>query len=538
MLYFYYGDSMKFKNKHFVYIIFIFLVSFIALFPKIIFPYLQVNDTAYHVGNIISSFDTLKNKFIIGDILPNIIGNYGYGTRLFYSNFSQTICTYIMKLLNVDVFISLKIFHLLTLFFSGVSMYYLCIRLFKDKKLSFLSSVIYLLFPFHISEMLFRDSIAEELLFIFIPIIILSYTYLFEDRKKFLFLFVFGYVCGMLSHLMMMVYFSFFSLIFYIFNYKKICNKKNLLSLLVACIFILLIMSPWLYTLLYFKINGNYLVFIDGIMANGIYKYTLYYHFFDYFHLKETLSFYFDFIVLFLIYIYIKNYKKIDFPLKKFITLFIVISFITTTKLFPWDLLPVSFRIIQFPFRNLVFVCVGVSIITGYSYKYISSKIKVSTIILFMLFFSFIFNVPTYFKSYNKVSLSNFNYSYALGNQKEYLPLNAYKNFSYISNNYEINVDSGKTKIIKDKVNYLVFSVSDDTKVELPRIFYYGYELKDVNGKIYKIKESSRGLIEANIKKGTYKLKYVGLKNRNYLYYISIISSLSLLIYVFKKNKQ
>ena len=69
-------------------------------------------------------------------------------------------------------------------------------------------------------------------------------------------------------YLVLMVYITFFVGLYLLFNIKKVFQKKNLLSFVIASLIILAVSSPMLVRLLEHKMNGNYVVFSGSGIGN------------------------------------------------------------------------------------------------------------------------------------------------------------------------------------------------------------------------------------------------------------------------------
>ena len=102
-----------------------------------------------------------------------------------------------------------------------------------------------------------------------------------------------------------------------------------------------------------------------------------------------------------------------------------------------------------------------------------------------------------------------------MGHSLEYLPVNT-------PENYYKEIDSTHAKINGIYTSNAILNVidantltveinSDDyVSVELPRLFYIGYQLKDENGQKVKHYENHNGMIAFDGTTGIYTLKYVG----------------------------
>ena len=520
-------------KKNYQNILIIFVCTVIIMLPLFLNSYKSNHDTRFHVANILSLKEAIIENGIDSKILPNIAHNFGYGTRLFYPPLSHTVVavtSIIFDKINLDFFFSLKSVHFIVMFLSGVILYLLSLRLSKDKKIALVSSIIYMALPYHLSDIYVRDALGETFMFVFLPLILLGLTYLFENKRLFYILFSIGYVGGMFSHFTLMIYFTLFLIPFFVINIKKVFTKNNIIILIISAFTILLITSPFLDTMIEHKLFGDYTVYIPGHMAGGIWHLGLIpYDYINIFARFETyeIKFSLDLLTLIFIFLTFKNRKKIEI-LKdyKFIYIFGLISLYLSTVLFPWNILPGFLRMIQFPWRLVTFVAIPISLMAPLFLKIEKySKIKyILPIIIFGLLTLGYLNINH--ASDEVVTLNNFNYSDGMGWQKEYLPTNTYNNIDYFNNRtYDIIVKEGGSALITyDSMPNLNFTTLEKSVVELPRLYYLGYSLKDSNNKSINFYENEFGFIEANLEKGEYKLSYKGTPAYNIFKKISLIT--------------
>ena len=527
------------KKKDWIYILLILVVSIVVMLPKILSNYQVNDDTEFHVSNTLATLKTMDD-WVPDDILPDLAGNYGYATRQFYPVLAHTTTAYTMKIFNLDVTTTFKIVHTLVLFLSGVAMYFLAKRYLKKDYLAFTSAIIYMLLPYHLTDIYVRDALAECFLFIFLPIILNGLTYLFEDKRKFLLLFVLGYVGGMLSHLTLMVYFTVLLIPFFIIYRKKVFKKETIITLIEAAVLILGIMSPVIVNMFQNKLEGNFEVFVPGVMAQGIQHSGLWLDLINYFGIFHggifdkivqngiTSKYYIDIIVLILFIIVIKKRKQIDFSNYKFMIIFGLLSLLMSSIIFPWDLLPQGFRIIQFPWRLETFFGIALAIIAPLAIDKI--KINYKYLCGGMIILALIFNTSS---PRDVFDINKLNYERGMGWQLEYLPVNTFNHWDELKNReYKIITDNGTATITSDKTTDLCFNVSEDTQIVIPRIDYLGYYLMDENGNNVNINSSDEGLISASVTKGSYELVYKGTKIVRISYVISLVTIIILITYL------
>lgn len=522
-------------KKNINYIFLIFLATIIVLVPMSSKNYFLGHDTLYHSANIEDISESISIDNLIPNYISKIVGDgYGYGTRIFYPSLSHFSTAYIYKvtsLISNDIYYSMKIFHFIVLFLSGITMYFLMIKMFNNKKIALLSSFIYMLFPYRLSEIFIRDAYGESMIFIFMPLIFLGLLYLIENNyKKFLIFFIIGYTLGIYSHLISMFYFTIFLIPFFILYAKDIFQRKKILMLLLSAITIILLVSPFIFPMLEHKIYGDYYVFAENSMGTLKSLKSSSLSLSSYFLQQPNknfgeINFYINFIVIIMFTITIIFKRKLNLNKKenKLFCMFIItmiMAVIVMSPLMPWGKIPEIFYILQFVWRLEIILCLAVSVITPLFIKILINKKYfniILSLLIILLFISSLCNIKSYS---NEVLIfeNNNNWDWGMGWQKEYLPTKArkkYESYSLVRNNDIILIKGQATiKEIKNDVPYLEFNVYNVNKnviIEFPRYYYLGYKLTDENNKEISIYENENGFIETTIKKnGQYYLNYEG----------------------------
>lgn len=540
---------MKLKDKHSFYLILLFVVSFLILLPLFLRPYYAGHDTKFHIANILSIMDQIKMGNIpTSPILGKIGYGLGYGTRLFYPPLAHTITAYIAYFLSnfhIGVLTSIQFVHFLVLFLSGISMYFLSYRLSNNKKIAFFSAIIYMSFPYHISDIYVRDSLAECFIFIFLPMIFSGVLELLRGNKaKFYLLFVVGYVGGIYSHLTLMLYFTVLLLIFLLCSGKKVLKKEVMIPFIFATLLVLGITSMFLVNVIQNHTVGNYVVFEPGEMTKRISKTALYP--FEYFNiipsLQSGIKHYFPVVVLLLLFFTFTKRKEISMKYSKNFLVVLFVSFLLSTKLFPWKFVPHFFQMIQFPWRMQIFVGLVISLFAPLCLLKLKNKKLSIFLILCLLLSSYIaIDIPCE----EVIDIDNVWWNGGMGWQKEYLPIVAKQNKDYIKKKKQtisFVVGEGSYKIIENEIPNLTFEIKSENAsvLELPRIYYPGYYLIDSKGQKQEASMSPYGLLEVRISNsGVYHLEYNGTHIVRISKIISILSILSFLfIYFFFRKKE
>lgn len=541
---------MKKLMEHKWSILGILLFALLLMMPMVINPYHENDDTIYHVANVISLTDSISMHGVLGSpILPNLANGLGYASHLLYPPLSHTITAWVNCVFSnfgLSVTQSFKFVHVVVFFLSGITMYGLAFKLSKNKKVAFFASLIYLSSPYHLSEHYVRDAIAELFVFPFLPMIISGVVSLLEkDTKKFYPLFVIGYVGGILSHFTLMIYFTIFLAIFLLIYHRKVFKKEFLVPFCIATLSVILITLFFLVPMIEYKIRGGIAVFMEGVMSWGVYGTSLWPHEFlpfSHFHDGVTYAFLLPTFALFIITCI--QYKKLEsIPYARGLIIVLALCFFCSTKLFYFDILPSLFYMIQFAWRLCAFICIGVSLFAPLCIRNISNK----TMVLLILLFASFSLIEIHYRCENEFIHTNEETvvsGAAMGWQHEYLPENAFKNEEYYENrSHDVIVKSGGVAtILEDNVPKLIFEASENSILELPRLYYIGYVLKNQNGEVVPIYENENGLIEVEIKKDdVYTLDFFGTTYDRIANIVSIVSlilcSISYIVFWQKKKR-
>jgi len=516
------------------------------------------HDYVFHVtSNLVNHgyLNIFEFKFFLPKIFGSTIANgFGYGTGIFYPPLSYHLTSYISYFLNLSYqnsVLAISYSQILILILSGVVMYKFVKRISSDNYVAALSSVSYISYTYFLCTLYTRCAIGEGLMSIFLPLVLYGlYELFYGDDKKFIPLFVIGYTGMILSHLVLSVFITIIILIIFLFNIKKVLKKEKIKKLVISSILILLITSPFTVPLLEHKIYGNYTVFAENTMYDTETIKASATNILDFLVVKPKtangIEVYIGYVTLFTMLIVIYKNKEIfqkeNRSIYKNLLLLIIISLVLSSRIIPWNKMPYFLKIIQFPWRLCMVASLGISILSGYFIKLVDKEHKKKLAVLIVILTIF-FGYATIAREYIIEPLVP--YEMSLGNQKEYLPVKTNNNLEYFySRNQEIifKEGTGEIKIIENETPYLKSEInisSNNLIIELPRLYYLGYEIKltDKDGVENKLDyyESEYGFIELHIiKNGTLEIDYTGTtanKIANYVSIITIISLISILIY-------
>lgn len=551
------------KNKEKIILYLLIVLSVVILSYPIISNKIKYKDDYYfHITNLLVNreyINIFKFKFLIPQIFSGAIANnLGYGTGIFYPPLSYYLTCYISYFINLNKII--EYLEIIIIILSNFTMFKFIKKITKDNYISTLSSISYISSIYFLSNLYVRFAISESLTFIFIPIVFLGLYNIISLNNNKLYIFIIGYLGMLHSHLVISVYLTIIIIILFLCFPKKIFKKEIIKKLLLSSIIILLISSSYLVPLLEHKIKGNYAVFEPNYMytLETLKEHSLSIK--DLLTIKTTgVKVYFNYIILIISIITIilnkKIFKKENNNLYKVSLIITIISLFISSKLFPWDIMPNFLKMIQFPWRLLGLTSFSLAILSGYMIKLIQKKYKLLLTIIISIFIV----INGYLSiekqtNHNNLLLEDIQIpnEMSLGVQSEYLPIKTINNIDYFKYRIEyIYIKDGKAKthILENNTPYLkseIELISDNITIELPRIYYLGYEIKltDKEGNISKIDyyENKYGFIETKLNKsGILEISYtktLANKIANYISIITIGISISFLLYKGYKNKK
>ena len=524
----------------------LFFINLFLFMPLISKKFIYGHDTMYHIAQI----DSLTKSILSGNFtkISSVIANsFGYGSSIFYPKLPHYICSIINIITGkLNVVYSINIYFIIISFIACIMMYKLIKLVTTNKTSALLGSIFYITMPYYISDIFVRSALNESLILVFIPMIFLGIINLLKgNKKKFYLYFIIGYIGFINSHLVLCVYFTIFLLVFMLFNIKK--YLKHIKELLIGSGIILIMTLPNIIILLEHKLTNLYVVFDPKLMdlstktvqKNGIALIELLWP-------GNTVVYYFIniivliFLVLGIIY-FIKREKKNK--LIYGIIAFTVTSILFSLKIFPYNLLPKLLLSIQFPFRNNCFTIFGISIISSLGILIFKEKYKnylVYPILLICIIISCFYINKSDFRN---ISIEETSYDiYAgIGWNREYLTKNSLNNLDYfIKRDNKIKTNKNiKIKELKSSfpsIKFKVEEINEKTKVELPRLYYLGYKVRQ-NNKTLNYKCNKNGFIEIELKeKGIVELDWVGTPLYNVFRLIRVLFIMTGLIIIIKKH--
>lgn len=549
-------DKIK-QNRMVFDIICIFIVTIFISIPmmrKNIDIYLD--DGSQHLMRAYGTFETIK-QYGNNNIILDFTNKFGYSWNFFYGAFS-TYLIIILSLIFNSFNVGFKFVLCLIILFAGLFMYKIISEMLENNDVALLTSIVYMISPYFFTDIYVRHAIGESLAFVFMPMVFLGLYNLFNTQKKHYYL-IFGAVGLILSHNISTVLVAIISIIYCLVNIKNIFSTRVKKGLIIDILFILLLTSVYWMPFLECKFFTDYQVYENGAMASRESFFSHRLKLKDLFITGNDTIFVFEIglPMLMMLVFSVMTLKKIESNKKEYLFFLIsgIVSCWMTTKYFPWKIFSDKFFIIQFPWRLLIISSFCFAIVCGINMFILIKSFNIKDVLIIslicMIYIASRFYVIQY--SDNVPKIENYDIPKVTGQNNEwlpgmgrleYLPTKAYNNSFYIATrNENILVLDGQCNIeIIEKngchMSSKILTESENAKIELPYIYYPGYEVR-LDGIIQNTYETENGFLGCTLEKnesGNLEVEYTGTKIMFFSKIISSISFIVFLIYVWKKH--
>ena len=514
------------------------------------------DDGIQHISRAYGTYESIKNGNF--KIIESLSNGFGYSWNLFYG----PLTTYGIIIINLFInnfIISYKIFVYILLILSGIFMYKFMYQMTANRNISLLAAGIYVLAPYHLTDLYVRNALGEFASFVFIPLVFWGLYNLFNNENKNFYLTV-GAVGLILTHNISTAITAIFAIIYVLTNIIKFKNKRIIKDFFINILFIILITSFFWMPLLETKLSAEYAAYQDGFMATpesvqekGLNVKNLFVTFTNeefVFEIGPCL------ILLAFSLVAIRNLERLKKEYILFL-IFSVLSLFMATKYFPWKYLPSILSMIQFPWRMLEFSTFFLSVVCSINAFVIIKRFNfkdVLIMILVLIMYIIALNSFIQIGQEEIIPIEEIKkQGYFSGKQDEivigaakgeYLTVNANNDKFYLATREDsVYVISGKAVIEKEEKNRngMRFKVKnvEETEYELPYIYYPGYEIR-MDGIIIENHETKNGFLGFKLEdktEATIEVKYVGTKLMKFSYIISLIGIVGFTISMIKERK-
>ena len=568
-------ETIKENYKQYILLFLISLVLCASLFAS---GFFYAHDVEPHVARVTGTVSALKDGQLIPLVAPNFGNGFGFSWNLFYGPLFSYLSV-IFGLITANIFTGMKIVTFLTIFVSAITMYNFILYATKSKNLALLVGIIYICAPYRLSEVFTRFAAGEMMAFVFFPLVFHGLYSLFREDGKKHYLLAIGLSGIIVSHNISAILMVILMFLYILVNIKEVLKKEIFIKLSINACFVILLSAFYIFPFIQtsnateYKLlqpTGigttqhvkNHTAFLSqlliGEIRSGGYSTGLAEG------INNEMSFAIGIFIIIPILFTPFIFKEIPINKRKdyiFLIVIGIISIFLCSTYFPWGRMPSAFGIIQFPWRFLMFIVFTFSIVSAINIKLLIKDFNMMHVLfLLVIIFAYIrpmllpikSNWMTDYDKFYEVDVIKEDDAYTIGTANfDYFPVKASNNIEYVANRSQepivLNGDADILDVNKTgtKLDFWVNSSKANTIIELPYIYYVGYNIKliDKNKNITKLtgKESDNGFLAIEIpeiNQGKIEIKYTGTLLCRIAYIISLVGLVVFIIYCIKQERR
>lgn len=506
---------MKTKTN-LLFLLIVILLTIPAVFALLNPGFFVTDDGNWMIIRFSAFYESLRSGQFPVRFLYRLNNSYGYPV----ADFLYPLFMYIgvpIHVLGFSFVNTIKIIFGLSIFGSSIFSY-LWLKKHFNNLASLVGALSYTFFPYHLFDVYTRGSVGEVLALTIVPFV------LWQIERKSLFFISVGIALLILSHNSLALLFLPLIILYMFlrFDFKKGKIKKYIYKQ-IAVVLIGLGLSAFFWLPALF--DKQYTVFDKTLVSD----------FSGYFISNEKLGLLgiISLVVLLtsIILVFIKR-NKIFFYFLLLSIIFTLLTF-SFSKII-WDVFP-FINLIQFPFRLLSVVCLGITYLIAYQINLLKGKkiILISLIYLLLIFISakdYIY--PNAFQNYPDTYYSTNQDSTTVRN--EYMPKWVDK-IPQSSPSEKVTVIKGNQSIenlniVNNKISFNFYSPSE-TLIQVNTVYFPGWVVK-VDGDETEINYEDNGLIRFSAFKGNHSVE-VKFRETGFRLFANLVSLFSFLSLIF-----
>ena len=203
------------------------------------------------------------NGQIVPQVDPDTLGGFGYAYNLFYGPLLSYVAAGLQALIGFWP-IAINLVLVLCLIGSGLTMCYAMSKISKNKVLAVLVSVFYMAAPYALNNLYSRMALGEVAAAVAAPILLLGLYQLTVGDKHAARSIALSAALLLLSHSLSAMLFALMAAVYVILNFRKVLNWENIWRMVVGVMVALGLTAFFTLPLLEAKLTDNYGVFDAG----------------------------------------------------------------------------------------------------------------------------------------------------------------------------------------------------------------------------------------------------------------------------------
>lgn len=221
------------------------------------------DDYAFHATRLQSASKGWANGQIVPQVDPDTLGGFGYAYNLFYGPLLTYVAAGLQALIGLWP-VAINLVLVICLIGSGLTMCYAMTKISKNKVLAAMVSVFYMAAPYVLNNLYARMALGEVAASVAAPILLLGLYQLTVGEKHAARSIALSAAMLVLSHSLSAMLFALMAALYVLFNLRKIVNWENIWRMVLGVMVALGLTAFFTLPLLEAKMTDGYGVFDVG----------------------------------------------------------------------------------------------------------------------------------------------------------------------------------------------------------------------------------------------------------------------------------
>jgi len=221
------------------------------------------DDYAFHVTRLQSASRAWSNGQIVPQVDPDALDGFGYAYNIFYGPLLTYLAAGLQAILGVWPY-AINLVLLFCMIGAGMTMCYAMTKISKNQVLAMLVAVFYMAAPYALNNLYSRMALGEVAAFVAAPILLLGLWYLLTKQKHAARCIAVSAAMLVLSHSLSAMLFALMAAVFVLLNFRKIFNFNNVWRMILGVVVALGLSAFFTLPLVEAKFKGDYGIFDSG----------------------------------------------------------------------------------------------------------------------------------------------------------------------------------------------------------------------------------------------------------------------------------
>jgi len=516
-------------------------------------------DGYFHYNRIKALMEAITDGSFPVYIEADAANGFGYGTKLFYSDFLLIPIALVAFITNLTF--AYKLFLFFELFLCGYFTYIATNKIFKSPRIAYLTGFLVTFSYFRFIALFLRCAFGESLSYIFVPVVVWGLYEIISGNYKKWYIFSLGFALLLMSHLITSVLTALIGLVFIIANYKAFWIQRKRFYALITASVVILILSVYATLPMLEQMWSNEFLLTNQAGNNTPARNKL-----GIVHLlvgfiagfkvedKNVLHFMWDqgagaILTILVLFRFFVKQKSVQIKYADICLIAGLILTFATTAIIPWGRFPLTLlKFIQFPWRLFEYVTFFFAVAgSTYLIYWAATKRKLIISLSLIALATIIMICINSYNYRNSYYLSETSWEPTIQNNfnlgsLEYTPIKyVHYTWSFWERIYnrkeEILTQHEDTRITnylhaKSNISFDIDTKGKTDSIMVPLFYYKGYTARFENKEI-PVTQTKMGLVGISVNgSGNIDIDFTGTFIQRYTFYVSFLGFILLILYI------